>query len=103
MTHAEIVAAIERSGGRLVASFELDARGRTMGLASRQESNAQRHCGACGEPGHDVKRCMGPGKEPAPNQRDVRGRRVERSIDHDETRRILKDRADARAAARLKR
>jgi hypothetical protein len=62
MSHAEVVAAIVASGGSLRASFELDADGRTIGAPATH--NRRRRCGACGEYGHDLKRCMGEGAAP---------------------------------------
>lgn len=62
--HLEIEKAILKSGGRLVASFELDADGRTVGAPSTH--NRRAHCSECGEPGHISRRCRGVGEAPAP-------------------------------------
>jgi hypothetical protein len=62
--HLLVVEAIQRHGGRLVASFELDVDGRTVGEPATH--NRRRRCGACGEYGHDLKRCMGEGAAPKP-------------------------------------
>ncbi len=48
--HADIVAAIEAHGGRLVASFVLDEDGRTVG--ARPTHNRKATCSVCGEKGH---------------------------------------------------
>lgn len=63
-SRACVVAAIEKSGGKLVASFELDADGRTVG--ARLTSNRFYRCSACGEDGHSKARCNGPGQPPMP-------------------------------------
>lgn len=72
-SHAYVVAAILASGGRLVASFELDKEGRTVGAPLTH--NRRRRCGACGEHGHDLKRCNGEGQAPRPSYDErVRGK-----------------------------
>lgn len=70
ITHEIIVVAIERSGGRLTASFTLDADGETIGL--RRTHNRRTTCGACGEPGHTIARCNGPGQPPRPTYAERR-------------------------------
>ncbi|RPH65014.1 MAG: hypothetical protein EHM89_00295 [Acidobacteria bacterium] len=61
MTPADFIAAC---GGVLVASFELDDEGRTVGAPSTH--NRAPRCGACGRHGHNVKRCTGEFSEPRP-------------------------------------
>lgn len=78
--HAYVVAAILASGGRLAASFELDADGHTVG--ARLTANRFYRCSMCGEDGHSKQRCSGPGNEPKPThaqrRRDlVTGRTLE--------------------------
>jgi hypothetical protein len=70
MTHAEIVAVIERHGGRLVASFTLDADGQTIG--ARRDRNRTNTCGACGACGHTIRRCKGAGEAPRPTYEERR-------------------------------
>lgn len=89
MTHADIVKAIESRAGRIVASFVLDADGRTVG--GRSTHNKRSRCSACGEVGHIVTRCNGKGNEPRAKYEDTRSM--------SETRRILAE----RRAARMKR
>lgn len=66
-SHARVVAAIERSGGSLRASFTLDADGRTVG--ARLTSNRFYRCSECGQDGHSKKRCNGPGQPPRERKR----------------------------------
>jgi hypothetical protein len=68
MSHADILAAIERTG-HLVASFELDAHGRTVGDDTRPRVH---HCAECGERGHNSKRCRGVGQAPRETDRERR-------------------------------
>lgn len=58
----EILAAILANGGKLVASFVLDADGRTVGAPITH--NKRTHCSNCGGPGHTTRRCNGFGNEP---------------------------------------
>lgn len=60
--HAYVVATILANGGSVVASFTLDAEGRTVG--ARQEGNRFYRCSACGQDGHSRARCGGEGKAP---------------------------------------
>lgn len=69
VSHAEIVQAITARGGRLVASFVLDADGQTVG---HRTSNRRCHCTSCGAPGHTAMRCNGEGVAPKPTHRERR-------------------------------
>lgn len=60
--HALVAHAIEQTGGRIVASFTLDADGRTVGAPITH--NRRTHCSNCGAPGHTTKRCNGAGNDP---------------------------------------
>lgn len=68
--HSAVLAAIYDSGGHLVASFELDQDGQTVGL--RRDGNRRAHCSACGEPGHIRQRCRGAGNPPKLTHRELR-------------------------------
>lgn len=75
--HAFIVATILANGGRMVASFELDARGQTVG--ARLTSNRFYRCSACGQDGHSIERCQGEGKPPRPTYQERRAQaKIER-------------------------
>lgn len=67
---AEVHAAIIAKRGRIVASFELDEFGLTVGRAGVKRGahgqQRQRHCGICGAADHDAKRCNGAGQTPKP-------------------------------------
>lgn len=94
MTHAEIVAAIEQHGGRLVASFELDADGRTVG--ARLTANRFYRCSTCGQDGHSKQRCNGVGNEPKlPHAVRAKIERLRKRADYD------LDEAKAEIARRL--
>lgn len=68
--HSAVLAALHDHGGRLVASFELDADGRTIG--ARSESNRSYRCSGCGRSGHSIERCNGEGQPPKPSYRESR-------------------------------
>lgn len=66
MSHASVLAAIAATGGRVVASFELDEDGQTIGADRHLGEKRLSRCSACGERGHTIKRCNGPGVAPRP-------------------------------------
>lgn len=72
MSHAAVLAAITATGGRLVASFTLDADGRTVGAASTH--NSRTRCSICHEHGHTAPRCNGAGVAPRPTYQERRKR-----------------------------
>jgi hypothetical protein len=76
VTHADVMAAIEARGGGLVASFVLDARGQTLGAP--REGRKLHSCSGCGEPGHTLLRCNGPGNPPRPTYDQQRSAKVKR-------------------------
>lgn len=80
--HACVVAAILAGGGRVVASFELDADGRTVGAPITHNRRAR--CSNCGEPGHTTKRCNGAGNEPKlPHSVRAKIERLRKRADYD--------------------
>lgn len=72
MTPAELIASV---GGTLVASFELDSEGRTIG--GKSEGYRQYRCSGCHADGHSIERCNGPGNPPRPSYSE---RRVQERI-----------------------
>lgn len=65
-----VLEAITARGGRIVYSVTIDETGQDVDALRTYQR--RRRCGACGEHGHDVKRCMGPGVAPRPTQRERR-------------------------------
>lgn len=82
--HIAVVEAINRTG-RLVASFSLDADGRTIGAPSTH--NRRSRCSGCDTEGHTLERCQGAGNPPRPTYQERRvAQRIEklrRKADYD--------------------
>ena len=62
----EVHTAIAAHGGSVIYSVELDAQGRNVGRGQSGGVQRARRCGACGDVGHDRKRCNGKGRPPKP-------------------------------------
>lgn len=92
---------IESVGGVLVASFELDAEGRTIGRGCSGGVRDYR-CSGCGRRGHSIERCNGEDQPPKPTYHERRvAERVRKLVkranyDLDEARAELQRRIEAR-------